>query len=39
MTATIEMFLTIDGRPAGLLGVADPVKETTPEAIEQLHKG
>ena len=32
------VFLTIDGRPAGLLGVADPVKETTPEAIEQLHK-
>ena len=24
-------------RPAGLLGVADPIKETTPEAIRQLH--
>jgi len=32
------MFLAVDGKPAGLLGVADPVKETTPEAIEQLHK-
>jgi len=32
------MFLTVDGRPAGLLGVADPVKETTPEAIEHLHE-
>jgi Cu+-exporting ATPase len=31
------MFLTVDGKPAGLLGVADPVKDTTPEAIEQLH--
>ncbi len=32
------MFLAIDGNPAGLLGVADPVKETTPEAIAQLHE-
>ena len=24
-------------RPPGLLGVADPIKETTPEAIRQLH--
>jgi Cu+-exporting ATPase len=31
------MFLSIDGKAAGLLGVADPVKETTPEAIRQLH--
>ena len=31
------MFVAIDGRAAGLLGVADPVKETTPEAIRQLH--
>ncbi len=31
------MFVAIDGEAAGLLGVADPVKETTPEAIRQLH--
>ncbi len=32
------MFTAIDGRLAGLLGVADPIKETTPAAIERLHK-
>jgi Cu+-exporting ATPase len=32
------MFLVVDGKPAGLLGVADPIKETTPEAVELLHK-
>ena len=32
------IFVAIDGRPAGLLGVADPVKGTTPEAIEWLHR-
>ena len=32
------MFVAIDGKPAGLIGVADPVKETTPEAIGQLHE-
>ncbi|HKI97479.1 MAG TPA: heavy metal translocating P-type ATPase [bacterium] len=31
------MFVAVDGRPAGLLGVADPVKETTPQAIQALH--
>lgn len=31
------MFVAVDGKPAGLVGVADPIKETTPEAIEQLH--
>ena len=31
------MFVAVDGRPAGLLGVADPIKSTTPEAIRQLH--
>jgi P-type Cu+ transporter len=30
------MFVTVDGRAAGLLGVADPVKETTPAAIRAL---
>jgi Cu+-exporting ATPase len=32
------MFVAIDGRLAGLLGVADPIKESTPEAIEALHR-
>ncbi len=31
------MLLAIDNRAAGLIGVADPVKETTPEAITELH--
>jgi Cu+-exporting ATPase len=31
------MFLAVDGRLAGAVGVADPVKSTTPEAIEALH--
>ncbi|VAX29701.1 Lead, cadmium, zinc and mercury transporting ATPase; Copper-translocating P-type ATPase [hydrothermal vent metagenome] len=32
------MFLAIDGKAAGLVGVADPIKASTPEAIENLHK-
>lgn len=32
------MFVAVDGKAVGLLGVADPIKETTPEAIEQLHQ-
>jgi len=31
------MLLAIDGKAAGLIGVADPIKETTPEAIRDLH--
>jgi len=31
------MFVAIDGRMAGLLAVSDPIKDTTPEAIRQLH--
>jgi len=31
------MFVVVDGQPAGLLGVADPIKESTPEAIRKLH--
>jgi len=30
------MLVAVDGRAAGLLGVADPVRESTPEAIRQL---
>ncbi len=32
------VFLAIDGRPAGLLAVADSIKESTPEAISLLHR-
>jgi len=32
------MFVAVDGRAAGLIGVADPIKETTPDAIERLHR-
>jgi len=31
------MFVAVDGKAAGLLGVADPIKETTPEAVRALH--
>jgi len=31
------MYVVIDGKPGGLLGVADPIKASTPEAIRQLH--
>ena len=31
------MFIAVDGKAAGLLGVADPIKETTLEAIKALH--
>jgi len=31
------VFLAIDGKPAGLLGIADPIKATTPDALRQLH--
>ena len=32
------MFVAIEGRAAGVIGVADPIKGTTREAIEQLHE-
>ena len=31
------MFVAIDGRAAGMVGVADPVKDSTAEAIRDLH--
>jgi Cu+-exporting ATPase len=31
------MFIAIDGKAAGLVGVADPIKDSTPEAIRNLH--
>jgi Cu+-exporting ATPase len=32
------IFVAIDGRVAGLLGIADPIKPSTPEAIRALHQ-
>ena len=31
------MFVAVDNEPAGIIGVADPIKESTPRAIEMLH--
>jgi Cu+-exporting ATPase len=31
------MFVAVDGQPAGLIGVADPIKPTTAEAVALLH--
>lgn len=32
------MFVAIDGKPAGILAVADPIKSTSAQAIIELHK-
>lgn len=32
------MFVAVDGKLAGLIGVADPIKDSTPEAIRSLHR-
>jgi Cu+-exporting ATPase len=32
------MFVAVDGRAGGLLGVADPIKPTSVEAIRELHR-
>ncbi len=32
------MFVTVEGRIAGVIGVADPVKETTPAALKALRE-
>jgi Cu+-exporting ATPase len=32
------MFVIVEGHLAGILGVADPIKENTPEAIAELHQ-
>ncbi|MBC7924612.1 MAG: heavy metal translocating P-type ATPase [Bryobacteraceae bacterium] len=31
------MFVAVDGKSAGLIGVADPIKESTAEAIKGIH--
>jgi Cu+-exporting ATPase len=32
------MFIAVDGHPAGLLSVSDPIKASTAEAIDMLHR-
>ena len=32
------IFVSVDGRPAGIIAISDPVKPTTPEAIAALHR-
>ena len=32
------MMLAVDGRAAGAIGVADPIKSSTPEAVRMLHE-
>jgi Cu+-exporting ATPase len=32
------IFVAVDGRATGLIGVADPIKSTTREAIDRLHQ-
>jgi len=32
------MFVVVNNKVAGSLGVADPIKQSTPEAIDQLHR-
>jgi len=32
------IMIAIDGKAAGLLGVADPIKKTTLKALAELHK-
>lgn len=31
------MFISIDNKPAGFVGVADPIKKTTPRAVSSFH--
>jgi Cu+-exporting ATPase len=38
MEGASAIFAAIDGRLAGVLAIADPVKETTPEALEALRR-
>lgn len=36
--AQTVIFVAIDGKVAGLMGIADPIKPSTPEAIEMLRR-
>ncbi|HME06569.1 MAG TPA: copper-translocating P-type ATPase, partial [Bryobacteraceae bacterium] len=33
------VFVRVDGQPAGVIGVADPIRESTPAALAALHAG
>jgi P-type Cu+ transporter len=35
--AQTVIFVAVDGKAAGLLAIADPIKESTPRAMKQLH--
>ena len=35
--AQTVMFVAVDGKAAGLIGVADPIKPSTADAIKGLH--
>jgi Cu+-exporting ATPase len=35
--ARTVVWIAIEGKATGILGIADPIKETTPDAIEALH--
>ena len=35
--AQTVMFVVVDGKASGIVGVADPIKTSTPDAIKQLH--
>ncbi len=32
------VLIAVDGEACGLLGIADPIKQSAPEAVQQLHK-
>jgi len=36
--AQTVVWVAVDGQVAGMLGISDPIKKTTPEAINALHK-
>jgi Cu+-exporting ATPase len=35
--AQTTVWVAIDGEAVGVIGIADPIKETTPEAVRELH--
>ncbi len=36
--AQTVVWVAVEGKVAGILGISDPIKKTTPQAIEALHK-
>ena len=37
-TGATIVFLAVEGKPAGVIGVADPIKESSPDAVRTLHR-